>query len=366
MRCVGFLVLSLIAPVAALAADPSAAPPMTVAEVVTHNSVARGGKAAWTKVQTMIWEGRLETSAASTEHQPFVFKLQRPRRTRLEVLVKGQLAVWIYDGSKGWKLIPDQAGHTVVSNYAARELTDASHWPDIDGLLMDYAAKGYQIAIEGIEPVEGRDAYRLKVIFPGGDVRHLWVDTHSFLDLKLEVEPRNVNDAVHPAYVFYRDYRDVEGLKVPYVLETAVDGVRTTRKMIIEKITVNPRLDVETFSVPKTVTASAAKIPAVPPKPGSSASKTPDAQKSSRYGRGPGVVPEWALKQAMGQKPFGAPIPAGSVPTPPASPAAPAAPPASPAVSAAPSAGPAASAAPPASNTPSTPPATPVPPAAPP
>jgi hypothetical protein len=42
----------------------------------------------------------------------------------------------------------------------------------------------------------------------------------------------------------------VAGLKVPYVIETVVQGVPRTEKIEIEKVVVNPPLDEHRFSKP--------------------------------------------------------------------------------------------------------------------
>jgi hypothetical protein len=55
---------------------------------------------------------------------------------------------------------------------------------------------------------------------------------------------------VRDVWVYQRDFRPVQGLMVPFVLETAVDGVRQTHKMTVEKVAVNPKLDDTRFAKP--------------------------------------------------------------------------------------------------------------------
>lgn len=49
---------------------------------------------------------------------------------------------------------------------------------------------------------------------------------------------------------YYRDHKSVKGLMVPYALETTVQGVRQSRKMPIESLVVNPKLDDTLFMAP--------------------------------------------------------------------------------------------------------------------
>jgi hypothetical protein len=48
-----------------------------------------------------------------------------------------------------------------------------------------------------------------------------------------------------------RDFRNVQGLMVPFVLETAVDGATDTHKVFIDKVALNPKLADARFEKPK-------------------------------------------------------------------------------------------------------------------
>jgi outer membrane lipoprotein-sorting protein len=119
---------------------------------------------------------------------------------------------------------------------------------DLDGPLIDSAAKGTKVEMEGTDKVEGNDTYRLKLTFKNGQSQHLWVDAKTFLEAKIEAVPRRLDGKYHPVAVYYRDYRAVSGLKIPYLLETKVEGVRQTEKIEIEKIAVNPRVEDSRFA----------------------------------------------------------------------------------------------------------------------
>ena len=51
--------------------------------------------------------------------------------------------------------------------------------------------------------------------------------------------------------VYQRDFRSVQGVMIPFVLETAVDGYREAHKIVIEKAAVNPKLDDALFNKPR-------------------------------------------------------------------------------------------------------------------
>ena len=122
--------------------------------------------------------------------------------------------------------------------------------PGLDGLLLDSASRGTKVEYESVEAVEGHPAYKLKLTLKSGDVRHVWIDAQSFLDVKFEGTPRRMDGHMRSVWVYQRDFRSVEGVKVPFQLETAIDGY-PPHKMVIEKVALNPRLDDSRFLKPK-------------------------------------------------------------------------------------------------------------------
>jgi hypothetical protein len=189
---------------------------------------------------------------------PFLMELERPRKMRLELQVKNQTAVQVYDGTNGWKLRPFLNRHE-VEPYSEQELKIASNRADLDGPLVDYAAKGSRVELDGTETVEGHNTYKLKVTEKTGHTLHVWVDAETFLEAKIEGQPRTLDGKEHPVEIYYRDYRNVDGLRFPFVLETRVLpvgrnalGLRDTpvppEKIVIDKVVVNPKLDEKRFS----------------------------------------------------------------------------------------------------------------------
>jgi hypothetical protein len=248
------------------------APQMTAAAIVDKNVAARGGLATWRAVQTMEMKGKMEAGGnqrsalpVPTEGRemkvvsprrkeqaqlPFVMDLQRGRKMRVEIEFRDQTAVQVYNGAQGWKLRPFLNRHE-VENFTAEELQAASKQSDLDGLLIDYAAKGSTVELEGTDQVEGRNSYKLKVTDKNGNARHVWVDSETFLETKIEGTPRRLDGKYHPVATYLRDYRSVNGLTMPFLLETAVDGVRDTEKILIESIVSNPKLDESRFAMPR-------------------------------------------------------------------------------------------------------------------
>lgn len=243
------ILLSFAIPLGIAADGPKAPVELTAAQIVDKDVQAKGGLAAWRAVQTISYTGRLEAGGKQNVQLPFVLEMKRPRKTRVEIEFQNDKAIQVYDGSKGWKFRPF-LGRRDVEPYSIDELQAASVEPDLDGLLVDYAAKGTLVTLEGVEKVEGRDAYKLKLALKGRQVRHLWIDAETFLDVKIEGTPRRMDGRMRQVEIYYRDYKTVNGLTIPYMLETTVQGVKKSHKMTIESVVVNPKLDDSLFTPP--------------------------------------------------------------------------------------------------------------------
>jgi hypothetical protein len=265
---------------------------LSAAAIVDKNVAARGGLQAWRAVQTMSMEGRLGAGGnqraalpvpvpgrnanqtilpqrpAQEVQLPFVMELKRPRKMRIELTFNGQTAVQVFDGSNGWKLRPF-LNRRVVEPYTADEMHSESIQSDLDGPLVDYAAKGTKIELAGMERVEDRDTYKLKLTLKSGQSIHVWIDAQTFLEAKIEGQPRRLDGIDHPVEVYYRDYRPVKSLQIPYVLETKVlqvaqksprlkDPAVPPEKITIDKVVLNPNLEESRFSKPEAGVASKA------------------------------------------------------------------------------------------------------------
>jgi len=278
--------LSLLSVVVAIGGGCSqSGPPVehAAASIIEKNVAARGGLEAWRAVHTMSMSGSIDAGKATnpasarvamqrsagrtsaerrlavlesgkeetgkTVQLPFVLEMERPRKARLEIQFDGQTAVQVFDGTNGWKLRPFLGRHE-VEVYTTEERQAAAEQQDLDGPLIDYAAKGNTVELEGTEQVEGRDTYKLKLTLKDGQVRHVWIDAQTFLDSKMEGSPRRLDGKYHPVETYFRDYRSVDGLMIPYVVETRVQGVEGSERISVERVVVNPKLGASRFTRP--------------------------------------------------------------------------------------------------------------------
>jgi hypothetical protein len=271
-------------PSVATEATPSL-PAMSVEQLVERNATARGGAGAWQKVKTMtlagkmdagrkrtdggviatnpaltraesrarsraLVEGKADKAADTVIELPFTMDLERPNKTRLEIPFDGKTAVQVFNGTEGWKLRPFLGRHE-VETFKPEELKIAMATQELDGPLLNHAAKGVRVALDGTELVEGRPAYRLKLTLKDGSARRLWLDGQTFLEVKFEGAPRRRDGKMRAVATYYKDYRPDEGLVIAHLLETRVEGEKHADRIVIQRVVLNPTLTADRFAKPE-------------------------------------------------------------------------------------------------------------------
>ncbi len=226
-------------------------PPALPADtIVDRNIAARGGLAAWRAVNSLTMSGEMDAGGKQDAKLPFVMSMKRPQKSRLEIKFQEQTAVQVWDGKQGWKVRPF-LNRNEVEPYKEAEARSAAAAAELDGPLVDFKRKGTKVELAGTEVVEGRTTYKLKLTLKGGEQVHLWIDAKSFLEAKIDGEPRRMDGRMRKVAIFYRDFKPVAGLQFPHTLETVVEKVNGSHKMTIQTIKVNPPLDDTLFAKPQ-------------------------------------------------------------------------------------------------------------------
>ena len=232
------------------------APELSAEQIVQKNVQARGGAEAWRKVQTMVWHGHMEGADPSVGSAGFVLEQKRPNKMRFQLNVMGQRTARIFDGRNGWKVRSNQDGTPSVQPFTPQELRFAQGEVVIDTPLIAYDPERVAVELDGIDQVEGRMAYRLILRRPSGDRHSVWIDAQTFLDVRYERTSYTAAGQPRTVSVFYRDFRTVDGLQIPYTIETGAGG-KTAEKMVIDEVAVNPPVEDRTFARPISMRRSA-------------------------------------------------------------------------------------------------------------
>ena len=215
-------------------------------EVLGHHYEAMGGLEATKAVQAVRATGAVKVPAQGLEF-PIVSYQMRPDRARVEQTVQGATVVQAYDGEQAWMVNPF-TGSKDAQPLPAEQAKDLVRGADIDGPLYDAAEKGHRLALAGVEDVDGAPAYKVQVTYEDGDEVFYFLDREHYVPL-MRASTQNVQGKEMQVAHVFGDYREVEGLLMPFSVEIRVGG-QTASHMTVERYEVNPELDPSLFTMP--------------------------------------------------------------------------------------------------------------------
>ena len=233
----------------------SLAPAQTIDEILAKNYEAKGGLAKIRAVKSMRITGKITIGPGMDA--PAVIEQMRGDKVRMDITFQGMvLTPMVLNGTTGWKLMPIQ-GNPNAEALSPEEMKDALEQADMDGFLVDYKTKGHTVEYLGKEKVEGTDAYKLKVTLKGGDVRTVYIDTDSNLEIKLESKSTRRGAEVE-GDTNLGDYKEVDGLILAHSIDSGQKGAPGRQMITITKVEINPKLDETRFVMPAKKEAPAA------------------------------------------------------------------------------------------------------------
>jgi hypothetical protein len=238
------IVLPILA-FAAIALLPVNVPAQSVDEVIANNVKARGGLEKIKAVRSVRTTSKLSQGSFRAA---YVQENKRPDRVREEAIIQGLAQVQAYDGKVGWQISPfgGRKDPELMSQDDTKTLMiDA----DIDGALVDYKQKGHKAELVGHDSVEGTDCYKVKLSLKNGDVRYYFLDSDSFLELKIENQS-NIRGTVQYTETYFGDYEQVNGIYYPFAVETGDKGSDSRTKFTVDKVEQDIPLDDARFSMP--------------------------------------------------------------------------------------------------------------------
>jgi hypothetical protein len=212
----------------------------TAEEVIERHIEATGGREAWKAVKTMV----IVFSVQSTRgQQPRLVRMyKRPHFYRQGPESGGQFTAT--DGESIWN----------VSDKGWRKMEGDSHpyirMASIDNWFIDYSTKKVSYTFIGLEFLESSPVYHLRRTFWDGFQQDLFFSALT----NLLTENRSDYIQVQPfmkSYLSYWNYRNVGGIKIPYIFIRNVGSLGPPHGGVVEEVKINVPLDDSLFIPPK-------------------------------------------------------------------------------------------------------------------
>lgn len=221
----------------------------TADEIVSQYEKAMGGKEKLKTLQSVYMEG----VSAGQNGNEIISKQTRVNEKLLRTEINfgmGSFAMILTDQA-GWMSNPRNGG--AFEAMPADRVKSAQQELDLQGPLVDYAAKGHTVALEGKESISGKDAYKLKLTLKSGEVITYYIDAATHLIVRdvrkagamMGGARRGGNTGAAPEVTTdYSDYRPTSaGFIFPFTVKRNGMGGET----IYEKIEVNIPVDASLY-----------------------------------------------------------------------------------------------------------------------
>jgi hypothetical protein len=236
-------VLLAVAGLALLAVSATA---QTADEIVAKYIKTVGGADKIQAVKTLRRIGKF-TGGGGFE-AAIIEENKRSNMVRQEFSLQGMTQINAYDGKQGWKIEPWQ-GKKDVEPMGEEEMKQIVEDSDFDGPLVNYQQKNNKVEFVGMEPVEGTDAFKLKVTLANGDVRYYYMDTDYYVPIKIDTK-RMIRGAEREYETSLGDYKEVAGWYLAHSIEVNAKGSQNKQKVTYEKIEANVPIDDGRFHIP--------------------------------------------------------------------------------------------------------------------
>lgn len=233
------MVLGVLATVA-LAFLPAAA--QSVDDVISKHVDARGGRAAWDAVETLKVSGNFTSFSLVS---PFTLHRKRDDRFHMDAIWNDKPVITGYDGELAWwEHGWYQEGALPVTGQDLYVVLGDVHFATP---LFDYKERGYSAELLGPNELEGIPAIGIKLTRPDEQEETWYLDPKSFLEIG-RTSPGSDFGNPMVQRTFYDEFKKVEGLVIPHVVEA--QWYTRDRVMHVDSVEINVKIDDALFRMP--------------------------------------------------------------------------------------------------------------------
>ncbi len=218
----------------------------TVDQIISKYEKARGGYDKLLSVHSQRLTGTI--SFSPNEAGPFSVTIERPFKMREEMVYNGKEIIRVLNGNSGWIINPF-SGNNEAQPLPVNIVENMRGASDIDGPLVDYKSKGSIVRLIGKDTVNGKIAYKLRVVQKKNIMSYIYIDQASGLELKWEGEIGDKGKE-HLMQSLFSNYKKVDGVMYACKIVSITPGTNAQQVIVINKVEVNPKLNEKIFSKP--------------------------------------------------------------------------------------------------------------------
>jgi hypothetical protein len=218
-----------------------AAQAQTVDEIINKHIEAIGGKENWLKVNTFKMEANI--SVQGMEIPVNIFQIHN-KASKQEYTVMNMTGYTILTSEAGWSFNP-MMGQSKPEPMTKDDVELGKESLDIQGDMLDYAAKGSKAELMGKEDVDGTSCYKLKLTRKSGNEYVYFIDPSNYYIIRSMNKVKANGQEVEQKVNFSNYQKLPEGIVVPLTMENS----SIPAPINVKKVEVNAPIDESVFKV---------------------------------------------------------------------------------------------------------------------
>ena len=209
-------------------------------KIIEQYLKASGGNKSISRIRTLSIDG---TFSSGPEAKPgtYTFRAKQPNRFYTEIQSEGKTLIESYNGKSAWHRAETGEIGTLLGPQALEMEAAAEYY---NARLQALAKRKIGAAFKGHAQMHGRDALQVELTYPTGVKWKVYFDPQSHLIVEEQATIAGI-----PRDIVYDDYRNVDGVKLPYKLEVHRGG--DTCAVNVTRAEVNQTLGERVFDFPK-------------------------------------------------------------------------------------------------------------------
>jgi len=173
---------------------------------------------------------------------------KKPDKAYLEVLLSnGQILKQGYDGETGW-MQASWMGSSEPVELTGPDLKTIEEMGNIEGDLWNWREKGHTLKLIGQEELDSNQVYHLILTKSDGDIDEIFIDVNSYILHKM-LRKTLINGSEVEVEVHFDDYRNIEGVLLPFTVKQYFNG-QLGMTVKIKEIKFDIEVDDNLFTMP--------------------------------------------------------------------------------------------------------------------
>jgi hypothetical protein len=225
----------------------------TADEIIEKYIKNTGGKDKWLALKSVKMAGKAKQGGLEF---PFVSLQAQGGKQRQAFTFQGKEIVQpAFDGNSGWNTnMMTMKAEKMEAEDSENMKQESADFPDP---FLNYKEKGYKVALEGKETVEGTECFKIKLTKkpikvdgkPEENVVYYFFEPENFVPVATRTVAKKGQMKGATVETTFSDYQEANGLMFPFSIGQKING-QTFMTLAVEKVETDAPVDMKEFAFP--------------------------------------------------------------------------------------------------------------------